>query len=246
MIVANWKCNGSREMIQDWSKHYKDTHIPIDKTYVGIAPPYLYVEHLTNSINAYGLDINTGVQDVDISSGARTSAISVDMIQDMECQFTILGHSERRNIFEESNETISDKLDSVGNKLAIILCVGESAEENNNKETKNVLEDQLSIIKGKIMPSSFSIAYEPVWAIGTGNTPTPDEINDIHKFIKDVVQSLSKNSTVPNVLYGGSVNDANAESFFKKDNVDGALIGGASLQGESFANIVNIFNGKTI
>jgi triosephosphate isomerase len=96
------------------------------------------------------------------------------------------------------------------------------------------------------MPSSFSIAYEPVWAIGTGNTPTPDEINDIHKFIKDVVQSLSKNSTVPNVLYGGSVNDANAESFFKKDNVDGALIGGASLQGESFANIVNIFNGKTI
>ena len=96
------------------------------------------------------------------------------------------------------------------------------------------------------MSSSFSVAYEPVWAIGTGDTPTPDEINDIHKFIKDVVQSSTENSIVPNVLYGGSVNDANAESFFKEDNVDGALIGGASLQGKSFANIVNIFNGKTI
>ena len=246
MIVANWKCNGSREMIEDWSKHYKDTYIPFDKTFIGVAPPYLYVEQLMNSINANGLDIKIGVQDIDISSGARTSATSVDMIQDMECQFTIIGHSERRNIFNESNESISAKLDSVGSKVEIILCVGESAEENNNKKTKNVLEDQLSIINGKIMPSSLSIAYEPVWAIGTGNTPTPDEINDIHKFIKDVVQSSTENSIVPNVLYGGSVNDANAESLFKEDNVDGALIGGASLQGKSFADIVNIFNGKAI
>jgi len=246
MIVANWKCNGSREMIQDWSKHYKDTYIPFDKTFVGIAPPYLYVEHLTKSINEHELDIKIGVQDIDISSGARTSAISVDMIQDMKCQFTIIGHSERRIIFNESDKSISAKLDSVGSNVATILCIGESAEDNKNKNTKNVLKDQLSVIKGKIMPSCFSIAYEPVWAIGTGNTPTPDEINDIHKFIKDVVQSSTENSIVPNVLYGGSVNDANAESFFIEDNVDGALIGGASLQGESFANIVNIFNGKTL
>ena len=246
MIVANWKCNGSREMIQDWLKHYKDTCTPLDKTFVGIAPPFLYVEHLTNLINAHGLDIKIGVQDIDISSGARTSAISIDMIQDMECQFTIIGHSERRNIFNESDKSISAKLDSVGSKVATILCIGESAEENKNKNTKNVLKDQLSIIEGKIMPSSFSIAYEPVWAIGTGNTPTPDQINDIHKYIKDVVQSSSENSIVPKVLYGGSVNDANAERFFKEEYVDGALIGGASLQGKSFANIVNIFNGKTI
>ena len=246
MIVANWKCNGSREMIQDWSKDYEDTYIPFDKTFVGIAPPYLYLENLTNSINAHGLDIKIGAQDIDISSGARTGAISIDMIQDMDCKFTIIGHSERRNIFDESNMSISAKLDSVGSKIATILCVGETEKENNNKDTKNVLEEQLSIIKGKIMPSSFCIAYEPIWSIGTGNTPTPNEINDIHKFIKDVVQSSTENSIVPNVLYGGSVNNANAESFFKEDNVDGALIGGASLQGKSFANIVNIFNGKAI
>ena len=247
MIIANWKCNGSKKMIQDWSKHYKDTYIPFENTFVGIAPPHIYVEHLKNLINAHDLDIEIGVQDIDISSGARTGAISVDMIQDMECQFTILGHSERRTIFDESNESVSAKLDSVGNnKVASILCVGESTKENNDKETRNVLEDQLSVIEGKVLPLSFSIAYEPVWAIGTGNTPTPEEINDIHKFIKDVVQSSSENSIVPNVLYGGSVNDANAESFFKQDNVNGALIGGASLQGKSFANIVNIFKGKVI
>ena len=94
-------------MIQDWLKHYKDTYIPFENTFVGIAPPYIYVEQLINLINAHGLDIQIGVQDIDISSGARTGAISVDMIQDMECQFTILGHSERRTIFDESNERVS-------------------------------------------------------------------------------------------------------------------------------------------
>tara|TARA_B100001093_G_scaffold105299_1_gene97520 strand:+ start:563 stop:1303 length:741 start_codon:yes stop_codon:yes gene_type:complete len=246
MIVANWKCNGSKKMIQDWLRQYMDTFISSTGSYVGIAPPYMYVEHFLNLINEYGLDIKLGVQDVDKSSGARTSAISIDMIQDMGCEFTILGHSEKRIIFNESNENISEKLDIVIDKVDAIYCIGESAEENNKNQTKDILENQLSIIKGKIISSSFSIAYEPVWAIGTGNTPTPEDINDIHKFIKDVVQSSTENNIVPTVLYGGSVNEANAESFFKQNYIDGALIGGASLEGKSFANIVNIFNGKNL
>ena len=246
MIVANWKCNGSKKMIQDWLKNYMDTLISSTDTYVGIAPPYIYVEHFMNLLIEYGLDIKLGVQDVDKSSGAKTSAISIDMIQDMGCEFTILGHSERRIIFNDSNESIAEKLDKVIDKVNAIYCIGESAEENNTNQTKDILENQLSIINGQTIPSNFSIAYEPVWAIGTGNTPSPEDINDIHKFIKDVVQSTTENSIFPNVLYGGSVNDANAESFFREDNVDGALIGGASLQGKSFADIVNIFNGKAI
>ena len=97
--------------------------------------------------------------------------------------------------------------------------------------------------KRQELNNSLVIAYEPVWAIGTGNTPTPNNINEIHKFIKDVVQSTSYNSAYPMVLYGGSVNQENAESFFKEEFVDGALIGGASLDGKKFANIINIFNG---
>jgi len=246
MIVANWKCNGSKKMIQDWLKNYMDTLISSTDTYVGIAPPYIYVEHFMNLLIEYGLDIKLGVQDVDKSSGAKTSAISIDMIQDMGCEFTILGHSERRIIFNDSNESIAEKLDKVIDKVNAIYCIGESAEENNTNQTKDILENQLSIINGQTIPSNFSIAYEPVWAIGTGNTPSPEDINDIHKFIKDVVQSTTENNIVPTVLYGGSVNEANAESFFKQNYIDGALIGGASLEGRSFANIVNIFNGKNL
>ena len=246
MIVANWKCNGSKKMIQDWLKNYMDKLISSTDTYVGMAPPYIYVEHFMNLLNEYGLDIKLGVQDVDKSSGAKTSAISIDMIQDMGCEFTILGHSERRIIFNDSNESIAEKLDKVIDKVNAIYCIGESAEENNTNQTKDILENQLSIINGQTIPSNFSIAYEPVWAIGTGNTPSPEDINDIHKFIKDVVQSTTENNIVPTVLYGGSVNEANAESFFKQNYIDGALIGGASLEGRSFANIVNIFNGKNL
>ena len=246
MIVANWKCNGSKKMIQDWLKNYMEKLISSTDTYIGMAPPYIYVEHFMNLSNEYGLDIKLGVQDVDKSSGAKTSAISIDMIQDMGCEFTILGHSERRIIFNESNESIAEKLDKVFDKVDAIYCIGESAEENNTNQTKDILENQLSIINGMTIPSNFSIAYEPIWAIGTGNTPSPEDINDIHKFIKDVVQSTTENNIVPTVLYGGSVNEANAESFFKQNYIDGALIGGASLEGKSFANIVNIFNGKNL
>ena len=112
-----------------------------------------------------------------------------------------------------------------------------------NNQTKEILKQQLEVINGRDLSQSFTIAYEPVWAIGTGKTPTPNQINDIHKFIKDVVQSSSVNNIVPKVLYGGSVNENNAQSFFNEDYVDGALIGGASLNGNSFAKIVNIFNG---
>ena len=109
--------------------------------------------------------------------------------------------------------------------------------------TKDVLKNQLSVINGFELGKNFTIAYEPVWAIGSGQTPEPKDINEIHKYIKDVVQSLSDNSAIPMVLYGGSVNQENAENFFKEESVDGALIGGASLDGRQFANIINIFNG---
>ena len=124
MIVANWKCNGSKKMIQDWLKNYMDTLISSTDTYVGIAPPYIYVEHFMNLLIEYGLDIKLGVQDVDKSSGAKTSAISINMIQDMGCEFTILGHSERRIIFNDSDESIAEKLDKVIDKFYDIYCIG--------------------------------------------------------------------------------------------------------------------------
>ena len=121
------------------------------------------------------------------------------------------------------------------------MCIGETKEENDKGITKDVLKNQLEVVDAMDL-ENFIIAYEPVWAIGSGLTPDPKDINEIHKYIKDVVQSTSANNLVPKVMYGGSVTDKNAESFFTEQFVDGALVGGASLDGKTFANIVNIYS----
>ena len=243
MIIANWKCNGSKAMINTWTNNFLTNYDETKKAFIGIAPPSIYIERLLETELNKLVEINIGSQDIDISSGARTGAISSDMILDFDCKFSIIGHSERRQLFNETNEEIKQKILKIAEKTITILCVGETKEENKNDLTRDILKKQLEVIKDIELNNSLVIAYEPVWAIGTGNTPTPNNINEIHKFIKDVVQSTSYNSEYPMVLYGGSVNQENAKSFFKEEFVDGALIGGASLDGKKFANIINIFNG---
>ena len=243
MIIANWKCNGSKAMINEWTNNFLTNYVETNKAFIGIAPPSIYIESLLETELNKLVEINIGSQDIDISSGARTGAISSDMILDFDCKFSIIGHSERRQLFNETNEEIKQKILKIAEKTITILCVGETKEENKNDQTRDILKKQLEVVKDIELNNSLVIAYEPVWAIGTGNTPTPNNINEIHKFIKDVVQSTSYNSEYPMVLYGGSVNQENAKSFFKEEFVDGGLIGGASLDGKKFANIINIFNG---
>ena len=243
MIIANWNCNGSKAMINTWTNNFLTNYVETKKAFIGIAPPSIYIERLLETELNKLEEINIGSQDIDISSGARTGAISSDMILDFDCKFSIIGHSERRQLFNETNEEIKQKILKIAKKTITILCVGETREENKNDQTRDILKKQLEVVKDIELNNSLVIAYEPVWAIGTGNTPTPNNINEIHKFIKDVVQSTSYNSAYPMVLYGGSVNQENAKSFFKEEFVDGALIGGASLDGKKFASIINIFNG---
>ena len=249
MIIANWKSNIVD--INQWTHDFHDEYIfneRLQSTIFGVAPPSLYIEtfHLMRALNIGGhsalKEVLTGVQDVDHSYGSRTGAISVDMVLDLGCNFAIIGHSERRDLFNEDNDLIKEKLKSLKNKVMAVLCIGETKEENDKGITKDVLKQQLDIVKGLELDQSFTVAYEPVWAIGSGLTPQPKDINEIHKYIKDVVQSNSANKLIPRVLYGGSVTDKNAESFFMEEFVDGALVGGASLDGKTFANIVNIYN----
>ena len=243
MIIANWKCNGSKSMISEWISDFSVNYIETNESFIGIAPPSIYIDNVLANISTKLIGVNIGSQDIDTSSGARTGAISSEMILDYGCKFSIIGHSERRQFYNESNNDIRQKILNIANKTLTILCVGETEEENKNDLTKDVLKKQLEVIEEIDFNDSLVIAYEPVWAIGTGNTPTPDNINEIHKFIKDVVQSTTTNSEIPLVLYGGSVNEDNAENFFKEEFVDGALVGGASLDGRQFANIINIYNG---
>jgi triosephosphate isomerase len=189
--------------------------------------------------------IKIGSQNIDIEeAGARTGEISASMIKDSGCTFCIVGHSERRMLFHETNQQIGQKLiQANNNSVTPILCIGESEEENQNNITFNVLETQIIEALNDVPDlNSLIIAYEPIWAIGSGKTPNPQEINSVHEMIKDVVQSRFPKIGLESVLYGGSVNFKNASSLFKQQGIDGALIGGASLDAREFALIANVFN----
>jgi triosephosphate isomerase len=184
-----------------------------------------------------------GMQDIYIEGGAITGSISAEMASADGCSFCLVGHSERRQIFNEDGNLISKKISSLlKNNIKPILCIGESFEEHKAGNTRDKLKSQIleSIPKSYVL-NELIIAYEPIWAIGSGRTPEAEEVNSIHEFIKDVVQSATANNIVPKVLYGGSVNDINASDFFDEDSIDGALVGGASLDANIFANIVNIY-----
>ena len=250
LVIANWKMNIPSGGISSWIQNdmvSNNDEVDFDDKssyfkFMGIAPP---ISHLTELKNLFKFGF-LGAQDISkFHDGAKTGDISADMVIDKGCTFSILGHSERREFYSETNSIVSEKLRVCLEKSIVpVVCVGESLEDYIAAKTFDVLEAQLKEIFSSISTKKIIvIAYEPVWAIGTGNTPTPDNINEIHKFIKDVVQSTSTNSEIPLVLYGGSVNEDNAKNFFKEEFVDGALIGGASLDGRQFANIINIYNG---
>jgi triosephosphate isomerase len=190
-------------------------------------------------------EIKIGSQNIALEeTGACTGEISASMIRDLGCEFSIVGHSERRMLFHETNQMIGQKLIQANNNSVIpILCIGESAEENKSNSTYKVLEQQIiEALENVNKLNSLIIAYEPIWAIGSGKTPIPKEINSVHEMIKDVVQSRFQKIELESVLYGGSVNHKNASSLFEQKNIDGALIGGASLDGKEFALVANLFN----
>ena len=242
-LIANWKLNGSKAFNQKWISNFFKYFNGQDFSSLGIAPPSMYIDHLRGLLGKNNICL--GAQNIDEEeSGARTGEISASMTKDLGCEFIIVGHSERRTLFHESNQAISKKLIHANRcSLVPILCIGESAKEHQNNTTHEILEQQiLAALNDSIEITSLIIAYEPVWAIGSGQTPTPEEINSVHEMIKDVVQSRFPKIDLVSVLYGGSVSITNAASLFEQKNIDGALIGGASLDGKEFASIANVFN----
>ena len=242
-LVANWKLNGSREFNHQWALEFFRNFNGNNFSSLGIAPASLYIDDLKTVLADH--DIKIGSQNIDLEeTGARTGEISASMIKDLGCAFSIVGHSERRMLFHETNQMIYKKLIQANNNSVIpILCIGESAEEHQRNITLSVLELQIiEALENANELNALIIAYEPVWAIGSGKTPNPEEINSVHEMIKDVVQSRFPKIGLESVLYGGSVNFNNASSLFEQKNIDGALIGGASLDGKEFALIANVFN----
>ena len=242
MIIANWKANGDFESNKVWCSRFIARMSSIGAKSIGIAPSHLHF----NQIKSYFKDCNIeiGFQDIDIEGGARTGSISPSMAIDSNISFCLIGHSERREIFNEDNNYICKKYQVLTKyNIKPILCIGESYKEFQAGKTEKKLQSQIEeCILGKTIQENLIIAYEPIWAIGTGNTPKPKDVNTIHEFIKDVVQSASENNLKPKVLYGGSVNKVNASDFFEEKNIDGALIGGASLDADIFSDIIEIYS----
>ena len=247
LVIANWKMNIPSGGISGWIQNEmisNNDEVDFENKssylrFMGIAPP---ISHLTELKNLFNFGF-LGAQDISkYNDGAKTGDISADMVIEKGCSFSILGHSERREFHNETNSIVSEKLRVCLEKSIIpVVCIGESLEDYNAGKTLDTLETQLKEIFTSIATKkTVVIAYEPVWAIGSGKTPSTVEVNNIHQHIKDIVQSIANIEAV-NVIYGGSVNCENAKSFFQQTNIDGALIGGASLDGKDFLGIYNDF-----
>ena len=233
IIVANWKMNGSFKFIDDFSEKIALLENFNKSTCRVICPPFTYLQYFSKKLANFYF----GAQECSkYEEGAFTGDISVKMLKDLNCSFCILGHSERRKLFNETSFDVSKKsYHCINFDIHPIICVGESLEEKKLNQTKEILYKQIKeSISDNVTNKNTIIAYEPVWAIGTGLTPSLQEIDDIHKFIKKDIKGLEDFK----VLYGGSVKSSNFSEIIELKNVDGVLIGGASIKLDEFKKIL--------
>ena len=237
-IVGNWKMHGTRAMLSE-ARAIDRAAERLIKVEVALAPPFTLI-HATRK--EAGL-IGVGAQDCHVAEGgAHTGDISAAMIKDAGAGFVIVGHSERRADHGETNEMVRAKAEAaLAAGMAAIVCVGETGDERDAGKAEEVVERQLegSLPHGDGVAERLTVAYEPVWAIGTGRTPTVDDVSAMHRAIRaKLVQLFGDAGNEVRILYGGSVKPENAAELLGADNVGGALVGGASLTAESFLGII--------
>lgn len=245
VVAGNWKMNkdlsGTIELISAIKNELSKSET---STEVIVCPPFTSLESASTLLK--GGSINLGAQNMHYEdSGAFTGEISAKMLKSVGCQYVILGHSERRTLFGESDEMINKKIKkAVSAGLKPIFCVGETLEERESGSTEKVVETQIRNGLSGLNETELSeliIAYEPVWAIGTGKTATPQQAQDVHQFIRNLISELFSNNFAEKLVvqYGGSVKPDNAAELFSQPDIDGGLIGGASLKADAFLAIVN-------
>lgn len=246
LIAGNWKMNAgpseAKQLADQMTKSWEGKEL---KSEVLICPPYVSIPFVVKSFRSSQL--KTGAQNVHTeNNGAYTGEISASMLKELTCEYVITGHSERREYFGETNEMVSSKAKKIIDEgMKPIVCVGEKLDERKNGFQKNVVSEQLSDVL-EILESSDAqnlvIAYEPVWAIGTGETATPEQAQEMHQFIRKLINNKwgDDASESVRILYGGSMKPDNAQELLSQPDVDGGLIGGASLKEDSFSEIISI------
>lgn len=238
IVAGNWKMNGNRQIASDLAVGVSAIVEGLDRSIeVLIAPPFILMAEVAGQISS---NVNLASQDVSgFDNGAFTGEISADMLVDIGCRYSIVGHSERRALFGDTDDVVAVKVAKcIEKNIQPILCVGETLEERESGKIFEVIGNQLrAALKGldKAQLDNVIVAYEPVWAIGTGKTATPEQAQEVHAYIRNEIATIDEAiSDVISIIYGGSVNAGNAKNLFAMADIDGGLIGGASLKLEEF------------
>ncbi len=241
LVAGNWKLNGSRAENARLLEGVLAGLGPESPCEAVVCPPFVYLDQVRSLLE--GSAIALGAQNLSAeASGAFTGEVSAAMLRDMGCRYVIVGHSERRALYGETDELVARKfLAAHSEGLSPVLCVGESLQERQDGITNDVILRQVNAVLERVdiqMLSSSLVAYEPVWAIGTGQTATTGQAQDVHAYIRSIVSAHdAKIAAELRILYGGSVKGSNARDLFAMDDIDGGLIGGASLDPADFVAI---------
>jgi triosephosphate isomerase len=245
IVAGNWKMNGSVDSIATLLNELKQSLQNEYSAECVVLPPAIYLPLVSQCL--VSSNIFWGGQNVyPKEAGAFTGEVSAPMLNDYGCRYVLVGHSERRTLFHEDEKFVADKFHHVKEHDMIpILCVGETLSQREQGLTETVLVSQLRAVadKGRDAFTRCVIAYEPVWAIGTGKTAQPEQVQQVHEVIRSIIADCSDvDAQSLSILYGGSVNEKNAQALFAMPDVDGGLIGGASLNAQQFAEIVKCIN----
>lgn len=241
LIAGNWKMNGTVASVSDLISGIVAGAKLLSNVETAVCPPYLYIPIVTEATK----DSNVAVGSQNIStqaSGAFTGEISTDMVKDFSCKYSIIGHSERRTLYGDTDQLVAEKFKVLKESgLIPMFCIGETLEQREAGETENVVARQLDAVSDLNGSDAFAecvIAYEPVWAIGTGKTATPEQAQATHAFIRQHIAKINaENAQKVQILYGGSMNPGNAKELLSQTDIDGGLIGGASLKADDFMAI---------
>lgn len=246
-VGGNWKCNGTKDSISKLVADLNSAKLEPDVDVV-VAPPFLYIDQVKNSLTDR---IEIAAQNSWVGKGgAFTGEISAEQVKDIGGKWVVLGHSERRHIIGENDEFIGKKAAyALSQGLGVIACIGELLEEREAGRTFDVCFQQLKAYADAV-PSwdNIVIAYEPVWAIGTGKVATPQQAQEVHVALRDWLKKNVSDEVASKtrIIYGGSVNGGNSAELAKQEDIDGFLVGGASLKGPEFATIVNSVTSKKV
>lgn len=237
-IVGNWKMNGTRAMLAE-ARAIDRATARLPGVQVALAPPFTLIHAMREAVEAIGV----GGQDCHVEpSGAFTGDVSASILADAGADFTIVGHSERRALHGETDALVRAKAEAAQTAgLSVILCVGETEAERDSGKAEVVVDKQLdgSLPQGEDAAAKLSVAYEPVWAIGTGRVPSVEDVSAMHRSIRSKLNAVyGEAGAGVRILYGGSVKADNAAELLAADEVGGALVGGASLSAESFVAII--------